>query len=57
MRFAWLSPVILPSIVVLVGLLVLTLLRAGRLPIFWILFNHGGVVLGRGVVEIHFHRR
>jgi ABC-type tungstate transport system substrate-binding protein len=57
MWFAWLSSVILPVIVVLIALWILTLVRRGRLPVFRILLDHGGVVLGRRVMEIHFHGR
>ena len=57
MWFAWLSSVISPRLVVLVVLLIvfLTLMRAGRRPIFRILLNHRRVVICRGVVKIHLH--
>jgi hypothetical protein len=63
MWFAWLSSVILPVIIILPAIIalvvlpILTLVRCGRRPILRILPDHGGVVLGRRVVEIHLHGR
>lgn len=57
MWFAWLTSVIPIVLVVSVVLLILFLglIRAGRLPVFRILLNHHGVVICRRVVKIHLH--
>ena len=51
----WLSSVVLTRLVA-VMILFLALIRLGWRPIFRILFDHGSVVIGRGVMEIHLHR-